>query len=248
MILIILTFLCILTVNRIHSQIIEFYPVADTIFIAGGCTPPITNVSIGESQTLLDTIKIVPGWNTNIWTSYPEKDEYYDKAYYLVKDSLNIFNYELWIVHQESSFGDPILVPFDSTYEFYAYKFVFKLFVLNENIIIDSLEQNFIAKIGIGIETKNKTCNIPKGYILDQNYPNPFNSKTVIRFEIPFLSFVGISIYNVNGQLVENLKSEVYKPGIYTTTWNANRYNSGIYFIRLSSNKYYLNRKALLLK
>ena len=73
---IILTFLCILTVNKIHSQIIEFYPVADTIFIGGGCTPSIINVSICESQTLLDTIKIVSGWNTNIWTSNPEKDEY----------------------------------------------------------------------------------------------------------------------------------------------------------------------------
>lgn len=77
--------------------------------------------------------------------------------------------------------------------------------------------------------------NIPGSIELHQNYPNPFNSSTTIAFRIPEAlahSPVTLSVYNVQGQLVQTLLNEPMPAGNYTVRWEAHA-ASGTYYYRL---------------
>lgn len=85
-------------------------------------------------------------------------------------------------------------------------------------------------------------------YKLYQNYPNPFNMITTLAFEIPKQSEVTISIYNIRGQLVEQLFKEIKSPGHHLISWNARDKPSGLYFIKFQSGDFKQVKKCLLLK
>jgi len=89
---------------------------------------------------------------------------------------------------------------------------------------------------------------LPAEYTLLRSYPNPFNLVTTIEFCLPRQSDISIDIYNINGAFVENLYSGNRDAGIYSIKWNASRYPSGIYFVRLNSGYLQLINKLLLLK
>ncbi|MEX2632828.1 MAG: DUF3160 domain-containing protein, partial [Balneolales bacterium] len=85
---------------------------------------------------------------------------------------------------------------------------------------------------------------------LDQNYPNPFNSGTLIGFKIPAALAhhqVELSIYNVQGQLVETLIDQPMPSGNYTVRWDAN-VSSGVYFYRLTTGGQETSGKMTLIK
>lgn len=87
-----------------------------------------------------------------------------------------------------------------------------------------------------------------KSYSLSQNYPNPFNPVTKISFDIPKLSFVNVSVFDVNGRLLEVLSEKSYKAGRYSVSWNADKYPSGTYFCMLKSEDYSQTIKMMLVK
>lgn len=89
---------------------------------------------------------------------------------------------------------------------------------------------------------------IPKEYKLYQNYPNPFNPSTKIKFDMASSDNVRIKIYNSVGQLIEYVFSGNLSAGTYTLNWNAKNLNSGIYFIRMESNKFNYTKRMLLIK
>ncbi|MEO8666812.1 MAG: peptide-N-glycosidase F-related protein [Ignavibacteria bacterium] len=74
---------------------------------------------------------------------------------------------------------------------------------------------------------------IPERYGLEQNYPNPFNPVTKIKFDLPESADIQLSVYDVNGKLLETLVEGELPTGAYQTEWNASNYPSGIYFYRL---------------
>ena len=71
---------------------------------------------------------------------------------------------------------------------------------------------------------------LPKKYELSQNFPNPFNPTTQIKFSIPKISHVTLTIYNALGQKVVDLFDKELKPGYYEAEWNSVGFASGIYF------------------
>jgi len=86
-----------------------------------------------------------------------------------------------------------------------------------------------------------------------QVYPNPFNPETNIAFELSISSLVSLDIYNLKGQKVRNLISEVKPAGTHQIVFNGTddkgrALNSGIYFARLSSNDGRVSRKLILQK
>jgi len=89
---------------------------------------------------------------------------------------------------------------------------------------------------------------IPFKFHLSQNYPNPFNSATMINYSIAGQSHVRIDIYNILGQLVENLVDEIQEPGNHSLVWNSGKLPSGVYFFRLKAGKFENARKMMLLK
>lgn len=114
---------------------------------------------------------------------------------------------------------------------------------------IDSLQvlyNNFLTGV-INISTE-----IPEKYILKQNYPNPFNPVTKIIFSIPDVKYgstvVNVKIYDVLGNEIKTLVSEILNPGTYEVTWNADGMPSGIYYYNISAKDFSETKRMVLLK
>jgi hypothetical protein len=89
---------------------------------------------------------------------------------------------------------------------------------------------------------------IPMQYDLSQNYPNPFNPGTTISFSVRGYGYTSLKVFNIVGREVATLVDEVKHPGIYSISWYADKYPSGIYFYRLTINGNSIVRKMIFLK
>jgi len=103
----------------------------------------------------------------------------------------------------------------------------------------------FIYNPITGIHSEGK---IPARFYLGQNYPNPFNPKTVISYQLPAVSKVELSIYNLLGQKVATLVSAKQSVGIYNVEWNATGFSSGVYLYMLKTKEFTQVKKMLLVK
>jgi len=149
----------------------------------------------------------------------------------------------------------------DYTLEISGADFPIKLELINNSsdykVVGTSSGKSYgILKQGQNININNKEdklliqrIEIPDDYYLFQNYPNPFNPKTTIEFGIPKNGNVNLVIYNVLGQEVERLvNNQLFDAGKYKINWNAAKYSSGVYIIRLTSDKFHDVKKMILLK
>ncbi len=50
--------------------------------------------------------------------------------------------------------------------------------------------------------------NIPTEFTLFQNYPNPFNPSTTISYQVPFVSYFSLKVYDVLGREIKTLVGE----------------------------------------
>lgn len=96
------------------------------------------------------------------------------------------------------------------------------------------------------INDNHKT--LPEEIILHANYPNPFNPITSIRYEIPKASDVTLTIYNMNGQIVEKLVNQKQEPGFYSVSWDAQNVSTGVYFYQIRAEGFQQVKKMLLIK
>lgn len=91
--------------------------------------------------------------------------------------------------------------------------------------------------------------NLPlSSYTLFQNYPNPFNPSTRIRYTIEKESTVLLKVYDILGNDIATLVSEVKPAGIYEVTFDAEDLPAGIYFYRLTAKEFSETKKLILLK
>lgn len=89
---------------------------------------------------------------------------------------------------------------------------------------------------------------IPLNFSVDQNYPNPFNSKTIINYTINNTDNVTLSIYDLQGRLIDEWFFTNQPPGKYSLLWEARTNSSGLYIYVLSNRTQKLKRKMLLIK
>ena len=75
---------------------------------------------------------------------------------------------------------------------------------------------------------------LPVEYSIAQNYPNPFNPSTTIVYGLPSRSYVRLEIYNVLGQVVQELVNTEQQAGYQYVVWNAAA-ASGLYFYRIDA-------------
>ena len=104
----------------------------------------------------------------------------------------------------------------------------------------------------LSISEKNRE--IPKGIILGNNYPNPFNPETSFDFAITKSEKVKISIYDITGKFIIQLKSKYLNPGNYQVNWNGKDFKnsnapSGTYIYELKTDSgVKINKKMTLIK
>jgi hypothetical protein len=94
---------------------------------------------------------------------------------------------------------------------------------------------------------------IPNNFELTQNYPNPFNPSTTIDFSVSSLSDVNISVYDINGRLVNTLMNNMLTSGTYSVVWNGddvngNSVSAGIYMYTLTNGDISITNKMILVK
>jgi N-acetylneuraminic acid mutarotase len=94
---------------------------------------------------------------------------------------------------------------------------------------------------------------VPQNFELENNYPNPFNPSTNITIKVGKTAKVSLDVYNILGQHVKNITSQIYSPGQYSFTWNGtddagNSLTSGVYIYKLTSDYYVASKKMILLK
>ena len=90
--------------------------------------------------------------------------------------------------------------------------------------------------------------NIPLEFELFQNYPNPFNPSTIIKYQIPDISFVTVKVFDVLGSEIATLVNEELPAGNYNIKYDPINLPSGVYFYRIKSGKYTQARKMILLR
>ncbi|NOZ61035.1 MAG: T9SS type A sorting domain-containing protein [Calditrichaeota bacterium] len=105
----------------------------------------------------------------------------------------------------------------------------------------------------VNVEKLPDPSNIPQNFDLLPCYPNPFNLETVIPVAIKKPTNATISIYDVNGKLVQKIFSGQLSPGVHKFHWNAKNsiqkiVGSGLYFVRLGANGRTETRKLILVK
>lgn len=94
---------------------------------------------------------------------------------------------------------------------------------------------------------------LPDTFAVSQNYPNPFNPETVIAYSVAHQSDVNLIVYNVLGQKVRTLVSELKPAGKYRIVWDGKDdlgqpVSSGIYLYQISAGQFNDTRKMLILK
>jgi len=89
---------------------------------------------------------------------------------------------------------------------------------------------------------------VPEEFALHSNFPNPFNPTTTIQYDIPKASYVTLTIYNMNGQVIEKLVNKKQEPGFYSVNWNAWNVSTGIYFYQIKAKNFQQVKKCLLIK
>ena len=227
-----------------YTQIVGFYPPADTIGIGFGCTPPFIVCSVSPDLLGTDSIIVNPGWNTMMAVKDGLSWNFIDYCFFLVEDSLDKFEYEVW--YHPQSFT-PILVTFDSSFECYDLFFDLQLIVKEQNIVIDSLSQLFEAKVGLSIEEENDLF-LSHKFKLFQNYPNPFNPVTTISFFLPKASPVKVEIFDVVGNRIETLLNLNKSAGAHEVQFDGSSLSSGIYLYRIQTGQFVDMKKMVLMK
>jgi hypothetical protein len=120
-----------------------------------------------------------------------------------------------------------------------------------DNIIITGYSDNNIATIKYNQNSSaiNAFGQVkPRSIMLDPIYPNPFNSTTLIAFNLTQEMTVAVSIYDINGRLIQNLGTRKYPVGRNSVAWDATAMPSGIYFIRVSADDTSFIKRAILIK
>jgi len=94
---------------------------------------------------------------------------------------------------------------------------------------------------------------LPFTYALHQNYPNPFNPITILRYELPEDSFVDVKVYDMLGNVVNNLVNANQSSGYKSVQWNATNntgqsVSAGVYLYKIQAGDFVDAKKMILLK
>ncbi|MCX6174926.1 MAG: T9SS type A sorting domain-containing protein [Ignavibacteriales bacterium] len=68
-------------------------------------------------------------------------------------------------------------------------------------------------------------------------YPNPFNSSTNITFELSSPSYVSLKVFNIIGAEINTIYNGELSVGRHTFRCEMNNFSSGVYFVKMNSQK-----------
>ena len=97
------------------------------------------------------------------------------------------------------------------------------------------------------------TVKAPESFSLEQNYPNPFNMTTSIPFSLPESAQIRLQVFSIHGELIQTLANGIFSAGNHQIRWlgddsDNNLVSSGVYLVRIQSDKIDRTIKVLLTK
>jgi hypothetical protein len=118
------------------------------------------------------------------------------------------------------------------------------------SVLVKTTDQNGQETVK---RTMLKVISVPSEFALHDNYPNPFNPTTTFRFDVPEVSDVTLSIYNMLGQRVRTFNYQNTSAGYHSVTWDATndlgeQVGAGVYLYQLRAKQFVKTRKMVLLK
>ncbi len=105
----------------------------------------------------------------------------------------------------------------------------------------------------VGVKEEDQTSRL-EGFGLVSNFPNPFNPSTTIQFSLSERSTIKLEVFDILGSKVSTLiNNQEIDAGPQRVVWNGKSDNgvrmvSGVYIYRISSDKYNISKKMMLLK
>jgi len=89
---------------------------------------------------------------------------------------------------------------------------------------------------------------LPVQFSLEGNYPNPFSDETRIRYVLPEVSDVQLTVYDVLGREVKTLIQEYQASGSYAYTFNGRGLANGVYVYVLQAGQHKAEGKMVLVR
>ena len=125
---------------------------------------------------------------------------------------------------------------------------------LNDTIVAlsDTAEPLFwLGGQDLGI--KNSPDVMPSNYFLSQNFPNPFNPVTTLKYDLLEDGLVNITIYDILGNVVNNLINANESSGHKSVQWDATNnqgepVSAGVYLYKIQAGDFVDTKKMILLK
>jgi hypothetical protein len=88
----------------------------------------------------------------------------------------------------------------------------------------------------------------PAQTALGPAYPNPFNSDTHLPYQLSTPGPVRLRVYNLAGQVVDELVDQWQPAGVHHTAWKGENASSGVYLYELQAGGLTLRRQMMLIK
>jgi 1,4-alpha-glucan branching enzyme len=90
---------------------------------------------------------------------------------------------------------------------------------------------------------------VPEEFNLLPNYPNPFNPTTTLVYDVPEEAPVEITVYDMLGRKISTLVNEnSHRPGSFNISFDGSSLGSGVYLVRLRTDRTSKVQKMTLLK
>jgi len=123
----------------------------------------------------------------------------------------------------------------------------------NYNFTARAIIKGVCDFIGVNFVDIKKDFEFPNDFIVSQNYPNPFNPMTNIDIKLKQISYLKISIIDMEGKEIKVIGDQKYSAGRSTLQWDGTNANgrlmpSGIYYYSLKSDKSVISKKMILIK
>jgi N-acetylneuraminic acid mutarotase len=109
-------------------------------------------------------------------------------------------------------------------------QYYYRVNAFNDVCVTDYTNEAVVSVVSI-----DEDSSLPKEFSLAQNYPNPFNPSTIIKYNLPYSSFVRLAVYDLLGREVAVLVNQEQNAGNHQIKFNSmnSRIASGIYFYRI---------------
>ena len=223
---------------------------SDDICLNNACVPEITSITdmpndeggfvfLFFNQSLLESENTNDLPRMNILYSI----ERYDPVEYNQSDSLWV-SLQTEIGSGQEAYNYVISTLVDSTSENDG--------ITQFRVIASGEGGTYISSTYSGYSVNNTLLSIsdqlPKDFFLSDNYPNPFNPITNIKYTLPVISDLNITIYNIKGEIVSVLFNSAQTSGYHSVSWNGSEYASGVYFVKMVAGEFVQTQKLMFVK